>query len=379
MKMPLRKSSPLIKIINNSLVDLPTPSNITYMWNFGSLLGMCLILQIITGLFLAMHYCPNIDMAFNSVSHICRDVNNGWILRTLHANGASLFFICLYTHIGRGIYYSSYNFMETWMSGVTIFFMVMATAFLGYVLPWGQMSFWGATVITNLVSAIPYMGTQIVQWIWGGFAVDNATLTRFFAFHFILPFLIAALVMIHLLFLHQLGSSNPLGVSLNIDKIPFHPFFSFKDILGALITIAMLLTLTLINPYLLGDPDNFTPANPLITPIHIQPEWYFLFAYAILRSIPNKLGGVIALVASIAILYILPFTNKKMFQSNQFYPLNKFMFWTFSAIVILLTWAGARPVEEPYILISQLLTITYFLFFLINPLLFKSWDKMIFN
>uniref|UniRef100_A0A3G1GQT8 Cytochrome b n=1 Tax=Labidostomis lusitanica TaxID=294640 RepID=A0A3G1GQT8_9CUCU len=379
MKAPLRKTSPLLKIVNNSLVDLPTPSNISYMWNFGSLLGMCLVIQIATGIFLAMHYCPNIDLAFNSVSHICRDVNNGWLMRTLHANGASLFFICLYIHIGRNIYYSSYNMMETWMSGVTIFFLVMATAFLGYVLPWGQMSFWGATVITNLVSAIPYLGVTIVQWIWGGFAVDNATLTRFFTFHFLFPFIVAALVLLHLLFLHQTGSSNPLGTTRNIDKIPFHPYFSFKDILGMMITVAGLTTLTLANPYLLGDPDNFTPANPLVTPIHIQPEWYFLFAYAILRSIPNKLGGVIALVMSIAILYTLPFTNKKMFLSNQFYPINKMLFWSLFAIVLLLTWIGARPVEDPYILIGQVLTVLYFLYYIINPLVANLWDKILFS
>nr|APX40822.1 cytochrome b [Smaragdina concolor] len=371
--------SPLTKIVNNSLIDLPSPSNISYMWNFGSLLGLCLMIQIITGIFLAMHYCPNINLAFNSVSHICRDVNNGWLIRTLHANGASLFFVCLYTHIGRGIYYSSYNLTETWMSGVTIFFLVMATAFLGYVLPWGQMSFWGATVITNLVSAIPYLGTTIVQWIWGGFAVDNATLTRFFAFHFLVPFITAALVMIHLLFLHQTGSSNPLGTTFNIDKIPFHPYFSYKDILGIIITTMGLVTLTLYNPYLLGDPDNFTPANPLVTPVHIQPEWYFLFAYAILRSIPNKLGGVIALVMSIAILYVLPFTNKKAFLSSQFYPLNKILFWTLFSVVLLLTWIGARPVEDPYIIIGQILTVIYFIYYIINPLMAKIWDNIILN
>nr|APX39886.1 cytochrome b [Clytra espanoli] len=373
----MRKSSPLIKIINNSLIDLPSPSNISYMWNFGSLLGLCLVIQIVTGIFLAMHYCPNVELAFNSISHICRDINNGWLIRTLHANGASLFFICLYTHIGRGIYYSSYNLMETWMSGVTVFFLVMATAFLGYVLPWGQMSFWGATVITNLVSAIPYLGTTIVQWIWGGFAVDNATLTRFFAFHFLLPFIVTALVMIHLLFLHQTGSSNPLGSSPNIDKIPFHPYFSFKDIFGMMMMTSMLVMLTLIGPYLLGDPDNFTPANPLVTPAHIQPEWYFLFAYAILRSIPNKLGGVIALVMSIAILYTLPFTNKSAFLSNQFYPINKLLFWTLVSMVLLLTWVGARPVEDPYVLIGQILTVTYFMYFIINPAMTKLWDNIL--
>nr|APX39543.1 cytochrome b [Chrysolina haemoptera] len=374
----MRKNSPLLKIINNSLIDLPTPSNITTMWNFGSLLGLCLMIQIITGLFLSMHYCPNMDLAFNSISHICRDINYGWLIRTMHANGASFFFICLYSHIGRGIYYSSYIMKETWLIGVTLFFLVMATAFLGYVLPWGQMSFWGATVITNLVSAIPYLGTMIVQWIWGGFAVDNATLTRFFTLHFILPFIITALIMIHLLFLHQTGSSNPLGTQSNIDKIPFHPYFSFKDIMGMLIMTFLLMMLTLSNPYLLGDPDNFMPANPLVTPIHIQPEWYFLFAYAILRSIPNKLGGVLALVFSIAILYLLPFINKKKFLSMQFYPLNKFLFWLFFSIIILLTWIGARPVEDPYIGLGQILTVLYFSYYLLNTLISKTWDNIIY-
>nr|YP_009971745.1 cytochrome b [Platisus moerosus]QNG56455.1 cytochrome b [Platisus moerosus] len=378
MLMPIRKNNPLLKIMNNSLIDLPTPSNISTLWNFGSLLGLCLIIQTITGLFLAMHYCPNIELAFNSIAHICRDVNYGWLLRTLHANGASFFFICIYIHIGRGIYYSSYYLIETWMIGVTIFFLVMATAFLGYVLPWGQMSFWGATVITNLVSAIPYLGVTVVQWIWGGFAIDNATLTRFFTFHFLLPFVIMAFTMMHLLFLHQTGSNNPLGTNSNIDKMPFHPYFSFKDLVGFFIMMALLTILNLSNPYLLGDPDNFTPANPLVTPIHIQPEWYFLFAYAILRSIPNKLGGVIALVMSIAILYTLPFMNKKKFQSCQFYPLNKFMFWTLLSMIILLTWIGARPVEDPYITIGQILTVTYFLYYIINPYIHKLWDNLIY-
>nr|YP_009947905.1 cytochrome b [Aclees cribratus]QOH97073.1 cytochrome b [Aclees cribratus]QZI85928.1 cytochrome b [Aclees taiwanensis] len=372
------KKNPLIKMLNSSLIYLPTPSNISSMWNFGSLLGLCLIIQILTGIFLAMHYCPNVELAFNSVAHICRDVNYGWLLRTLHANGASFFFICLYTHIGRGLYYSSYYLVETWMSGVTIFFLVMATAFLGYVLPWGQMSFWGATVITNLVSAIPYLGTTLVQWIWGGFSVDNATLTRFFTFHFLLPFIVTALVMIHLMFLHQTGSNNPLGTKSNIDKMIFHPYFTFKDLVGFLIMTMLLTILTLQSPYLLGDPDNFTPANPLVTPVHIQPEWYFLFAYAILRSIPNKLGGVIALVLSIAILYLSPFINKKNYQSTQFYPMNKIMFWSLLTIVILLTWIGARPVEDPYIITGQILTILYFFYYIINPLTAKFWDYLIY-
>nr|YP_009995491.1 cytochrome b [Ochthebius sculptoides]QNP09946.1 cytochrome b [Ochthebius sculptoides] len=378
MKKPIRFNTPL-DIVNNSLIDLPSPSNISAWWNFGSLLGLCLMIQIITGLFLAMHYTADINMAFNSVIHICRDVNFGWLIRTLHANGASFFFICIYLHIGRGIYYGSYNLTMTWIMGVIILFIVMATAFLGYVLPWGQMSFWGATVITNLLSAIPYLGMDIVQWLWGGFAVDNATLTRFFTLHFLMPFIIAALVMIHLLFLHQTGSNNPLGTNSNIDKIPFHPYFSYKDIFGFIIMLTLLIMLTLINPYMLGDPDNFIPANPLVTPIHIQPEWYFLFAYAILRSIPNKLGGVMALVMSIAILLFMPLMNNKNLQSNMFYPINKIMFWSLTSVIILLTWIGARPVEDPYILIGQILTILYFLIYMINPIMIKIWDNIIFK
>nr|UXL88795.1 cytochrome b [Bombyx mandarina] len=375
----IRKTHPIFKIINNSLIDLPSPSNISSWWNMGSLLALCLMIQIITGLFLTMYYTANIEMAFYSVNYICRNVNYGWMIRTLHANGASFFFICIYLHIGRGIYYESFNLKYVWLIGIMILFMLMATAFMGYVLPWGQMSFWGATVITNLLSAIPYLGTMLVNWIWGGFAVDNATLTRFYTFHFLLPFIILMLTMIHLLFLHQTGSNNPLGLNSNLDKIPFHPFFTFKDLIGFIILIKMLTLLTLINPYLLGDPDNFTPANPLVTPVHIQPEWYFLFAYAILRSIPNKLGGVIALIMSIMILIILPFTFKKKIQGIQFYPINQIIFWMFLMIMILLTWIGARPVENPYIITGQLLTIMYFLYFFLNPIIGMYWDKILFN
>nr|AGN53001.1 cytochrome b [Samia cynthia cynthia] len=377
--LPIRKTHPILKIINGSLIDLPSPSNISMWWNFGSLLALCLMIQILTGLFLTMYYTANIELAFFSVNYICRNVNYGWLIRTLHANGASFFFICIYLHIGRGIYYESFNLKYTWFIGVIILFMLMATAFMGYVLPWGQMSFWGATVITNLLSAIPYLGTMLVNWIWGGFAVDNATLTRFYTFHFLLPFIILMLTMIHLLFLHQTGSNNPLGINSNMDKIPFHPYFTYKDLIGFLILMMFLLMLTLSNPYLLGDPDNFIPANPLVTPIHIQPEWYFLFAYAILRSIPNKLGGVIALVMSILILIIFPLTFLKKIQGLQFYPINQFMFWIFVMMVILLTWIGARPVETPYIITGQLLTIFYFLYFILNPLISIYWDKLLFN
>ena len=334
MTIPIRKSHPLFKIANGALVDLPAPANISTFWNFGSLLGLCLVTQLVTGLFLAIHYTAHVDLAFSSVAHICRDVNFGWLLRTLHANGASFFFICLYLHTGRGIYYGSFLNLHAWSVGVVILLLVIATAFLGYVLPWGQISFWGATVITNLFSAIPYIGPDLVQWIWGGFAVDNATLTRFFTFHFLFPFIVAAATLIHILFLHEVGANNPLGISSNVDKIPFHPYFTFKDIVGFVVILIGLIILTLLNPYLLGDPDNFIPANPLVTPAHIQPEWYFLFAYAILRSIPNKLGGVIALVISILILLILPFTHTAKFRRLTFYPLNQILFWSLVSIVL---------------------------------------------
>lgn len=377
MNKAIRLTHPLFKIVNGSLVDLPAPTNISLWWNFGSLLGLCLGLQLVTGLFLAIHYTADVNLAFSSVAHICRDVNYGWLLRTLHANGASFFFICIYIHVGRGLYYGSYNLVHTWIVGVLLLFLVMGTAFIGYVLPWGQMSFWGATVITNLLSAVPYLGTTLVTWVWGGFAVDNPTLTRFFAIHFLLPFIIAAVTMVHLLFLHQTGSSNPLGVSGNQDKIPFHPYFSFKDIIGFIFILAVLTLLTLLNPYLLGDPDNFIPANPLVTPAHIQPEWYFLFAYAILRSIPSKLGGVLALVMSIAILFLVPFIWKRNFKGFAFYPVTQFVFWCLVCSVILLTWIGARPVEDPYILVGQVLTVVYFALYLIIPTTCYIWDSML--
>nr|O03553.1 RecName: Full=Cytochrome b; AltName: Full=Complex III subunit 3; AltName: Full=Complex III subunit III; AltName: Full=Cytochrome b-c1 complex subunit 3; AltName: Full=Ubiquinol-cytochrome-c reductase complex cytochrome b subunit [Tinamus major]AAB61330.1 cytochrome b [Crypturellus strigulosus] len=356
----IRKSHPLLKMINNSLIDLPSPSNISAWWNFGSLLGICLITQILTGLLLATHYTADTHLAFSSVSHICRDVQYGWLIRNLHANGASFFFICIYLHIGRGLYYGSYLYKETWNIGIILLLTLMATAFVGYVLPWGQMSFWGATVITNLLSAIPYIGQALVEWAWGGFSVDNPTLTRFFALHFLLPFLIVSLSIIHLTFLHESGSNNPLGIISQSDKIPFHPYFTTKDMLGFTLMFFPLLTLAFFFPNFLGDPENFTPANPLITPPHIKPEWYFLFAYAILRSIPNKLGGVLALTASVLILFLSPLLHASKMRSLTFRPMSQLLFWLLIANLLILTWIGSQPVEDPFIIIGQVASFTYF-------------------
>nr|UER93424.1 cytochrome b [Chimaera opalescens] len=369
MTQNLRKTHPILKAVNSVLVDLPAPTNISTWWNFGSLLGLCLVTQIVTGLFLAMHYTADISTAFSSVIHICRDVNYGWLMRNIHANGASLFFICLYLHVGRGIYYGSYLFKELWNVGVILLILVMMTAFVGYVLPWGQMSFWGATVITNLLSAIPFIGDLLVQWIWGGFSIDNATLTRFFAFHFVLPFIIAAATVIHIIFLHETGSNNPTGLNSDSDKISFHPYFIYKDALGFAFLLILLMTLALFTPNLLGDPENFTPANPLVTPTHIKPEWYFLFAYAILRSIPNKLGGVLALMFSLLVLLLLPFLHTSKQRTNMFRPMTQLLFWLMVSNMLILTWIGGQPVENPFTLVGQISSILYFsLFLLLFPL-----------
>ena len=324
-----------------------------------------------------MHYTADVTLAFNSVAHIIRDVNGGWFLRTLHANGATFFFLCLYTHVGRGLYYGSYSYKGTWFTGVLILLLVIASAFLGYVLPWGQIRFWGATVITNLFRALPYFGSDLVLWLWGGFSVDNSTLTRFFTFHFMTPFILAAFVLFHIALLHRTGRNNPLGIVSSSDKVPFHWYFTIKDIVGFVVLLSMLLFLVFFHPYLMGEPDNFIDANPLSTPAHIVPEWYFLFAYAILRSIPNKLGGVIGLLASILFLLLLPFTLNNTLKGNTFYPFSKVLHWMFVVSFLILTVGGAWPVEEPYVRTRRIFRILYFSFFLlISPV--RQIDRIIY-
>nr|UEX93279.1 cytochrome b [Phyllidiella sp. Nanhai]WNR50712.1 cytochrome b [Phyllidiella pustulosa] len=360
-------------------LGLPSPMSFSIWWNGGSILGLLLGLQILTGLFLSMHYTADMVNTFGSVIHIMRDVPGGWLFRNFHANGASLFFVFLYMHIGRGLYYQSYiSQPHTWMVGVTIFIVSMGTAFLGYVLPWGQMSFWGATVITNLVSAIPYLGSYIVEWIWGGFSVGQSTLNRFYSLHFILPFLIAGLSALHILFLHEKGSTNPLGETHHVSKIPFHPYFTWKDIVGFVVLMVLLILLGIFFPTVLGDPENFNPASAMVTPVHIQPEWYFLFAYAILRSIPNKLGGVIALAASVMILYFLPMSAAygKMVPGS-FTPPYQIIFWNLVVFFVILTWLGACPIEEPYATLAIPISILYFLFFILLISAPAIWKKIL--
>ena len=338
----------LLGFLDSHLIHYPAPINLTYAWSFGSTAGVCLIIQILTGVFLAMHYTPHIDLAFSSVEHIMRDVNNGWFIRYAHANGASMFFIVVYSHIFRGLYYGSYIHPRQllWCSGVLIFILMMGTAFMGYVLPWGQMSFWGATVITNLVTAIPIIGQPIVDWLWGGFTVGNATLNRFFSLHFLFPFLIAGLSLVHLALLHKDGSNNPLGVDTSVDKIPFYPYFIAKDLFAFFVFLLIFSGFVFYFPNTLGHPDNYIPANPLVTPAHIVPEWYFLPFYAILRSIPDKLGGVAAMGGALIVLFLIPFTNTSEIRSTTFRPIFKIFYWLLVADFLILGWVGQKPVKS---------------------------------
>ena len=378
MTKTIRKENPVISLINGLLIDLPSPSNFNYLWNFGSLLGLCLGLQIVTGIFLAMHYCPDVNLAFSSVGHITRDVNYGFVLRSLHANGASMFFLCVYFHMGRGIYFGSYSKTIVWNVGVIIFLLMIITAFVGYVLPWGQMSFWAATVITNLLSAIPYIGEDIVRWIWGGFCVSNATLNRFYSLHYLLPFVLAALAIVHLVALHEDGSHNPIGIRSDIDKVPFHYYYALKDLYGFIVLGIGLIILVFLFPYYLGDAENFKETNPLVTPVHIKPEWYLLFAYAILRVLPNKLGGVVALMFSILVLFLLPYLHNSRFRGVSFRPLSKLLFWFMVGDFLVLTWIGSQPVESHYILLGQMASIFYFSYFLIlTPLVSYLENKLL--
>jgi quinol-cytochrome oxidoreductase complex cytochrome b subunit len=355
---------PIVDVVNRHLIEYPTPANLSYFWGYGSMAGIFLGLQIVTGILLAMHYTPHVDLAFNSVEHIMRDVNGGWLLRYLHANGASLFFFVVYIHVGRGLYYGSYAAPRhiLWIIGVVIIILMMATAFMGYVLPWGQMSFWAATVITNLFSAIPVVGPSIVEWLWGGFSVDNATLNRFFSFHYLLPFILAGAVIAHLVSLHEVGSNNPLGISALTDKIAFHPYLWIKDVFGWLLIGFVYLAFVFYSPNTLGHPDNYVEGNAMVTPAHIVPEWYFLPYYAVLRSIPDKLLGVLAFGGSLAVWLLLPFLHTSNVRSSLFRPLFRVFYWLFILDFVILGWIGGNLAESPYLEIGQIATAYYFVF-----------------
>jgi len=379
--MRIIKTNPILSQVNAMLGNYPTPTTITYFWSFGSLAGLCLVIQIITGIFLVMHYTPNINLAFISVEHIMRDVNYGWLLRYIHANGASMFFIVLYIHMFRGLYYGSYLYPRqmVWSIGVIIYLCTMATGFLGYVLPWGQMSFWGATVITNLFSAFPVIGEHIVYLLWGGFSVDNATLNRFFSLHYFLPFIIAALSGLHMVILHLPKSNNPLGIRTLNDYLAFHPYHTVKDIFSLIIFISFFATFVFFYPNTLGHPDNYIQANPMVTPPHIVPEWYYLPFYAILRSIPDKLGGVLAMFAAILILLLLPLLNTSNIRSAWFRPLYRPFFWLFVVDTLILGWIGGNVVETPYIQIGQIATIFYFAYFIIIIPFLAKFESYIYS
>ena len=356
----------LLALVSSHIIYYPSPITLTYAWSFGALAGICLVIQMLSGIFLAMHYTPHIDLAFSSVEYIMRDVNNGWFIRYVHANGASMFFIVVYCHIFRGLYYGSYMTPREllWCSGVVIFILMMATAFTGYVLPWGQMSFWGATVITSLVTVIPVAGQPIVEWLWGGYTVNNPTLNRFFSFHFLLPFLIAGLSLIHLALLHKDGSNNPIGSDAGVDDIPFYPYFFSKDLFAFFSFLLFFGFFVFYFPNVLNHPDNCIPADPLKTPAHVVPEWYFLPFYAILRSIPHKAGGIIAMGGSIAVLLLIPFINTSEIRNTTYRPIFKIFYWLLVADFIFLIWLGQMPVKDTYVLAGQFATLYYFVFFI---------------
>lgn len=359
--MSVRKYHPLLKIVNSTLVDLPSPANLSVNWNYGSLLGLILVIQLVSGIVLATRFSGHSDLSFDSVIRIYQDSNYGWLLRLIHSTGASFFFFFIYLHIGRGLYYGSYIYTEVWNIGVVIYLVLMGTAFLGYVLPWGQISYWAATVITNLLSAIPWLGSILVEWVWGGFAVGNPTLTRFFALHYLLPFLVTVMVILHIFYLHVYGSSNPLGISSNTNKVSFHYYYSVKDLFVYFVFIFVFMFFTLKYGYVFMDAENFIPANPLVTPTHIQPEWYFLFAYAILRSIPNKLGGVVGLLLAVCVLFLFSVSSSKLLFSGMMYsPISRLVFWFIVSNFLLLTWLGSCPAESPYTEVALYLTVSYF-------------------
>ncbi len=372
------KSNSFVFTLYHTLFTYPAPSNLSYWWNFGFLALLCLIIQILSGIFLAMHYTPHADLAFISVEHIMRDVNYGWFMRYVHLNGASFFFLVVYVHMFRGIYYGSFNKPREilWIIGVIILLLMILTAFLGYVLPWGQMSFWAATVITNLASAIPYIGTTVVLWLWGGYSVDNATLNRFFSFHYLFPFIILALAILHVIFLHENGSNNPLGINSRVDQIMF-PYYIIKDMYSAVFFFMIYSYFIFFEPNTLGHPDNYIMANPMVTPTHIVPEWYFLPFYAILRSVPEKRLGVILLLLAIIILAVLPFFGRAFLRSSMFRPFYKILFWFFFFDTLLLGWIGGKPIETPYYELGQVFTIFYFSYFFIFLPFFQYLEYII--
>ena len=360
---------PVFTFLHHEMHEYPTPKNLNYWWNFGSLAGITLVIMIVTGVILSMHYTAHVDHAFQSVERIMRDVNYGWLIRYIHANGASFFFIVVYIHIFRGFYYGSYKAPREllWILGVVILLLMMATAFMGYVLPWGQMSFWGATVITNLFSAIPLVGESIVTLLWGGFSVDNPTLNRFFSLHYLLPFVIVGVVVLHIVALHRFGSNNPLGIDVRgeQDTVSFHPYYTVKDMFGLSAFLTIMAAIVFFLPNSMGHPDNYIPANPMVTPAHIVPEWYFLPFYAILRAVPDKLLGVLAMFAAIGVLFILPWLDRSPVRSATFRPIYKIMFWVFLLDCVALTYLGAKPAEGIYVILSRLCTVYYFFHFII--------------